>query len=284
MTPKRRALSTRRIARHWASALSLGLGLSASTGAASAGTSIEFPFRDEALLMRTQKDGGLVYVPDSIPRGESAPLVVFLHGINDHQAVHLWMGASAGPFDLRANWDAWLSDAQARPALLAAPSQTRFAAAASTLWSDFDLEQFVDATDETLGSLATVDRSQVLLVGHSGAGCNKAGGLASAIASPGPIHPLGIVAIDICMEGESAATLALAPPEVPLAIYWQTSWLRPFVEFRSAFDVLRGPQAASRDIIEEVAIADRDAHNAIVKVALPRALASFLPSLSSSAR
>jgi len=270
--------SRRRIPGHWARALSIGLALVSSTGAADAGgTSIEFPFNDDSLLVRPQKDGGLVYIPDSVHRGESAPLVVFLHGINDRQGIHLWMGSPIGPFDLRATWDGWIEEAQARPALLAAPSQTRQAAAAATLWTDFDLEEFVDATDETLGSLASVDRSQVLVVGHSGAGCNKSGGLASAIASPGGIHPLGIVAIDICMEEDSAATLALAPPEIPVAVYWQTSWLRPFGEFRSAFDVLRGPPSA-RDIIQEVAIADRDAHNAIVKVALPRALALFLSS------
>jgi pimeloyl-ACP methyl ester carboxylesterase len=254
----------------------MGLVLASWVSSAGAGTSIEFPFNDDTLLMRPQKDGGLVYVPDSLSRGKSAPLVVFLHGINDRQGVHLWMGSPIGPFDLRTSWDTWIADGQARPALLAAPSQTRQAAAAATLWTDFDLEQFVDATDEVLGSMASVDRSRVLLVGHSGAGCNKTGGLASAIASPGGIHPLGIVAIDICMEEDSAATLALAPPEVPVAVYWQTSWLRPFGEFRSAFDVLRGPPSA-RDIIQEVAIADRDAHNAIVKVALPRALALFLP-------
>jgi hypothetical protein len=259
------------------SALCVALATASWAGSASAGTSIEFPFRDDALLSHAQKDGGLVYVPDAIHRGESVPLVVFLHGINAYQSVHLWMGSTIGPFDLRADWDNWLGESQVRPALLAAPSQSRMAATAATLWSDFDLEQFVDATEASLGGLATIDRSQVLVVGHSGAGCNKAGGLASIIAAPKTIHPLGIVAIDICMEEDSATALALAPLETPVAIYWQTSWARPFNEFRSAFDVLRGPQAAPHDVVEEVPIVDRDAHNAIVKIALPRALGIFLP-------
>jgi hypothetical protein len=241
-------------------------------GAVQAGTSIEFPFRDETLLVRPQKDAGLVYVPDAVEPGSSAPLVVFLHGINDPRSVHLWMGS--GPFDLRSSWDAWLRETGVRPALLAAPSQTRQAFNASTLWPDFDLDEFVGATDRALGSVASVDRSRVLLVGHSGAGCNKTGGLARITNASHSFRPLGIVAIDICMEEDSAMALALAPPETPVAVFWQTSWQRPFGEFRAAFDALRKPSA--RDIIEELGVADRDAHNTIVRVALPRVLGVFL--------
>jgi pimeloyl-ACP methyl ester carboxylesterase len=220
----------------------------------------------------------MVYVPDAIARGESAPLVVFLHGINDHHSVHLWLGAS-GTFDLRTSWDSWLKESQTRPAMLAAPSQTQRAWAATSLWTDFDLDEFVEATDAMLGPVASIDRSQVLLVGHSGAGCNKSGGLASVTAGAHAIQPLGIVAIDICMEQDSATALALAPPDTRVAVFWQASWQRPFNEFRTVFDVLRRPAPGARDFMEEVPFtADRDAHNTIVRVALPRALAFFLPS------
>jgi hypothetical protein len=163
--------------------------------------------------------------------------------------------------------------------MLAAPSQTQRATAAANLWTDFDLDEFVDATDDVLGSVASIDRSQVLLVGHSGAGCNKSGGLASVTAGTHAIQPLGIVAIDICMEQDSATALALAPLETPVAVFWQASWPRAFNEFRTIFDVLRRPAPGARDFMEEVPFtADRDAHNTIVRVAMPRALAFFLPS------
>src|SRR5882724_2181594 len=104
--------SPRRSANHWVGPLAIGLAVASWISPAQAGMSIEFPFHDDTLLLKPQKDGGLVYIPTSIPRGESAPLVIFLHGINDRQGVHLWMGSPVGPFDLRASWDAWIGEAQ----------------------------------------------------------------------------------------------------------------------------------------------------------------------------
>jgi hypothetical protein len=240
-----------------------------------AGNSTKFPFHDASLLLRSQKDGGMVYVPETVSSGESAPLVVFLHGLNDQQEVHLWLGA--GPYDLRTQWDTWLVEGGKNPALLAAPSQTRHAGGATNLWRDFDLDEFVESVDLALGGSAYVDRAKVMLVGHSGAGCNSSGGLARVSSGSRSIRPLAIVAIDVCMDQDAATTLALTPSEIPVAVYWQTAWPRPFDDFRFAFDVLRGHETGTRNIVEEVSVTDRDAHNSIVPVALSRALTLFLP-------
>jgi hypothetical protein len=91
-------------------------------------------------------------------------------------------------------------------------------------------------------------------------------------------RPFGIVSIDTCMTQDLAVALALAPVETRVAVYWQTlSWLRPFDEFRAAYELGREPRAAARDTLEELSALGVDAHNAIVPEALSRVLAALTP-------
>ena len=72
------------------------------------------------------------------------------------------------------------------------------------LWPGFDLDAFLDRTAARLAGIATIDRSRVIVVGHSGAGCNIHGGLATALhAKTTPLADLVIdtsgTTVDACV-------------------------------------------------------------------------------------
>src|SRR5690242_4658858 len=110
-----------------------------------AGRTFDFDFHDDEYLNHGQHAGGRVYVPRQVKADESVPLVVFLHGVNRLNQVHMWLGP--GPDDLRVKLDQWQRHGDLPPAILAAPSQTRSALWAGTLWTGFDLDEFVSSTE-----------------------------------------------------------------------------------------------------------------------------------------
>lgn len=242
-----------------------------TSGRAFAGTTVDFGFEDGRRLLETQREGGRVYVPDDVSSSESTPLVVFLHGTNREGRLHRWM--RPGPRDLRPVVDALIAREAIVPVLLAAPSQTRDADSGRSLWSNFDLARFLDRTQGALGDRARVAPEQVIVLGHSGAGCNTAGGLLRIAAERSEITPAAIVAIDTCMSADTARFLAQADERTTRQVYWQPfTWPRDFQDFLD--------QVAPRrtDVFREIHETGPSPHYDVVRPAFVAALETLLPS------
>ncbi|WP_437755339.1 hypothetical protein [Sorangium sp. So ce1389] len=164
------------------------------------------------------------------------PILVFLHGTNEARIKYRWMGGGQEG-DIRRIAAQLMEAGQIPPILVAAPSAVLPAAVAvaRTSWPAFDLDVFLDATAERLRGVATLDRARVLVAGHSGGGCNPAGGIATAVRASTPPH--AALVIDTCMDADHALPLARSAPTTHVVISWQTmSWARrPFGDFRRAF-------------------------------------------------
>src|SRR5262245_56895475 len=102
-------------------ALFLSGALVASTS--HAGRTYDFEFHDEEFLYATQHAGGRAYVPTPVNTDDPVPLVVFLHGVNRLNQVHMWLGT--GPDDLRVKLNTSIKRGDLPPMVLAGPSQTR---------------------------------------------------------------------------------------------------------------------------------------------------------------
>ncbi|MGK3988404.1 hypothetical protein WME99_35505 [Sorangium sp. So ce136] len=164
------------------------------------------------------------------------PVLVFLHGTNEARIRYRWMGGGQEG-DIRRIAAQLMEAGQIPPILVAAPSAVLPAAVAvaRTSWPAFDLDAFLDATAERLRGVATLDRARVLVAGHSGGGCNPAGGIATAVRASTPLH--AVLVIDTCMDVDLALPLARSAPTTHVVVSWQTmSWARrPFGDFRRAF-------------------------------------------------
>ena len=240
-----------------------------------AGQSFDFEFHDEEYLVPRQHGGGRAYVPKQVTADAPVPLVVFLHGVNRHNRLHMWLGS--GPADLRARLDKWIARGDLPPAVLAAPSQTRDALWPGTLWTGLDLEEFVAAAERALAGRARIARDQVIVAGHSGAGCNLEGGLLKIAADRGAIRPIGIVALDTCLDGEVGQALARASETTRIATYWQSvMWNRKVVDFAIAFGLFRQEYPPGNDWFEHVNPTGRWPHDALVAPSLLQAISVML--------
>lgn len=162
-----------------------------------------------------------------------APILVFLHGMNTEQIKYRWMGGGQEG-DVRRIVAELMEAGSIVPMIVAAPSTIDPVTASNALllWPAFDLDAFLDRTATRLAGLATIDRSRVILVGHSGAGCNPRGGLATALRAK--TVPYADLVIDTCMATDFAKDLAHAPPATNVVVSWQSiSWAdRLFDDFR----------------------------------------------------
>lgn len=247
----------------------------AGTSHASASQSVDFPFHDEEFLLPRQHGGGRAYVPKQVSSDEPAPLVVFLHGVNRRNRLHMWLGA--GPADLRTKLEASIENGDFPPAILAGPSQTKDALWPAMLWTGIDLEEFVSATERALAGRARIARDQVIVAGHSGAGCNLDGGLLKIAADRGAIRPIGIVALDTCFDGEVGQALGRARESTRVAVYWQSIiWPRKVVDFTIGFSLVREEYPPSSDWFEHVSPKGRWPHDALVAPSLLEAMSVML--------
>ena len=240
-----------------------------------AGKSIDFEFHDEEYLLPRQHGGGRAYVPKQVTGDDPVPLVVFLHGVNRRNRLHMWLGS--GPADLRARLDRSIARGDLPPAVLAAPSQTRDALWPGTLWTGIDLAEFVAATERAVAGRARISRDQVIVAGHSGAGCNLEGGLLKIAADRGAISPIGIVALDTCLDAEVGQALAQASESTRIAAYWQSViWRRKVVDFAIGFGLVRQEYPPGNDWFEHVDAKGRWPHDALVAPSLLEAISVFL--------
>jgi len=199
--------------------------------------------------------------------------LVFLHGTNPARALHFWMGG--GGRDLRPMAAALLANKRIKPFIFAGPSQTRSADHGRNLWSHFDLDRFVGDVERALAGRATVDSSSVIVVGHSGAGCNLSGGLASDFWSGARVIPRSLVSIDPCLDADLGEAFARRPSAVPLWVMWQArAWPRQPAAFERALTA--GAAAGRVDRIERLNVAGPTPHETILPLALERAVRDML--------
>lgn len=208
------------------------------------------------------------------------PILVFLHGTNADKIKYRWMGGGQEG-DLRRIVSEMIEAGQVPPMLVAGPSSINpwTMVNAMTSWPAFDTDTFLDKAAARLAGVATIDRSRVVVAGHSGGGCNIKGGLASATRAKTPV--LGALSIDTCMGTDLAKVLAHAGT-THVVVSWQTmSWdSRPFTDFRTVF--LRElkktppPAGALRELAYEAPTIPM-AHDAMVPVTLKKWLPRMLP-------
>jgi hypothetical protein len=240
-----------------------------------AGKSVDFEFHDEEYLYPGQHNGGRAYVPTRVNADDPLPLVVFLHGVNRLNQLHMWLGP--GPDDLRARLDNWIKRGDLPPAVLAAPSQTRDALWANTLWTGIDLDEFVAAAERAIDGRARISRDHVIVAGHSGAGCTADGGLLKIAADRGAIRPIGIVALDTCLDADVGQALARAGESTRIAAYWQSAvWNRKIADFAIGFTIARPESPPGTDWFEHVAPTGRWPHDALVAPSLAQAISVLL--------
>lgn len=229
-----------------------------------AGLTVTFPYQQRRLLYSRDGHGGLAYVTSGAPRGARLPVVVFLHGMNADEQVHPWFGPPYG--DLRLVVDPLVAAGRVAPFVLAAPTHTRFATGATVMWPRFDLADFLDATEASLGGVAHVDRTRVVLVGHSGAGCNPEGGiLGEGIWGA---RPMAVLAVDTCIGPRVGAELAALSERSSLRLFWQSSWPRPVADLAETCPLCR---------VEEITDLPGVPHVAILPESLRRVLPELLP-------
>jgi len=232
---------------------------------ASSSTTV-FPYRQRRFLYSRNPHGGLAYVTSGAARGASLPVVVFLHGMNPDELVHPWFGPPYG--DLRPVLDSLVAAGKVAPLVLAAPTHTRYATGATAMWPRFDLDDFLDATEAALGETAKLDRTRVVVVGHSGAGCNAAGGILAE--SVRRVKRLALVDVDGCVDETILAPLAAASGSTPVYFFWQRTWARPMAQLESVCPACK---------VEEITDlgAGTSPHAAILPEALRRVLPALLP-------
>jgi hypothetical protein len=245
-----------------------GLGGLFWSGEAAAKT-LYFPHRDSHFLYRFQRNGGAAVVPEPATAEAPLPVVVFLHGTNSTSEPHLWLGG--GGKDLRPLVKRLIDSGQVEPFVLAAPSHTRNAGLAATVWQGFDLNAFVDDVVSATQGQVNIDRSRVVLAGHSGAGCNPKGGLAADYWSAGLPLPLALVSIDPCLDRKMGGAFARRPTEVPLLLWWQPAiWIRQPSKFEAA--LAQGKPEQRVDRLRELPPTGPNPHEAILPVALESAV------------
>lgn len=136
-----------------------------------------------------------------------------------------------GTHDLRPTLKT-IADSATQGFVVAAATQTKNAWMPGKLWTNFDLESFVADLRRALPTGHDIDPSAVYVAGHSGAGCNPRGGLATITQGTEGLAVAGIAFIDTCFEVDVARQLELRPPSLRLWILWQTAtWQRDPVPF-----------------------------------------------------
>lgn len=248
--------------------------MSTPAAAAADARTVYFAHDDERYLLPHQHQGAAALLPPAAARQEAVPLVVFLHGTNPSGTLHLWFGG--GGKDLRPSVEHLVAKQVVRPFVLAAPSQTKGAAFARTTWQDFNLGAFVEDVVGATSNLVQIDRQNVILVGHSAAGCNPSGGLAADLAASVPALFVTLVSIDPCLDRELGEAFGRRPATIPLLLYYQTAvWTRSPEQFVAGLAQEKPNEREDR--LVELRATGPNPHDAIVPVALQRALRELLP-------
>lgn len=256
----------------------LGVAPAAQAQTKLSGTTIEYGYDGADVHDPDWGWSARAYVPKAAEGSRPRPLVVFLHGVNRRFVPHLWMGAKDTP-DLRKLFDKW----RIEPAIVAAPSSTRACVVTQALWTGFDLDRFVAHTARAIRDTVPVDVDRVVLVGHSGAGCNRRGGLMTAMRTTLPLR--AVLVVDVCMSaGDGRLLASVAHADTPLVVSWQPRWRRDVQLFtRELLEESQRRGARALRLVEHERLDTVQAHTTIVAEALgkwlPRWLGPEMPRL-----
>jgi hypothetical protein len=226
---------------------------------------------------------GRVYVHPDVAGGKDVPLLVFIHGLNVEKIKYRWIGGG-NEGDVRRIVGGLIDEGLIEPMVVAAPTSIdpRTMVNALTTWPDFELDRFVDRTQAALGNSVRIDRRRVIVAGHSGAGCNVHGGIATALTNNRTTTiPLGLV-IDGCMATDFATEILKAPRTTNLVVSWQEiSWAnRPTNDFRRVFSRAIAKDPAAAGVLRELDLERPSApspHDAMVGIVLRKYLPRFFP-------
>ena len=221
---------------------------------------------------------GRLFVPHEAlgARDVARPLVVFLHGVNPDHTRFRFVGGKPDEPDVRIIIARLVARGVVPPLVLGAPTTIVACEIPVAMWPSFDLDRFVDRTVRALRPVASIDLDRVVVVGHSGAGCNATGGLMSAVAGTS-LHLRGVMSIDTCMAESDARLASLVAPDTDLVVTWQPlTWTRPFDAF-SAIVRASSEGVPARRLLEEFRPPTHThAHNAMVELTLEKHLAAVL--------
>lgn len=256
------------------------LAFSLSDAAMSPRNEIEFPFQDELRLLPGETNAGKVWRSRGLPSdGLQVPLVIFVHGIIFDGLRHHWLTTDPnGPWDARPFLASMVDEGHVSPLVAASPSQTRDATDPGRLFTALDFDAFVDAVDNALAPHQRVDRTRVVVVGHSGAACDPAGA-AFAVLRAKSFTARALFAVDGCMTPTGAALLASSAARDVFVTYQETIWNeRPFAAFRSAWvNELEHAWPPGLRVLERIEPISDNAHLALVEITLRRWLPVVIP-------
>lgn len=244
------------------------------------GETVDYPWDGKAAGRPHLAWTGRAYVPpEAAEVGRPLPLVVFLHGLNAALIPHRWMGGGSEG-DVRAIAGKLVTSGDVAPLVVAAPSSVvKSQVAKGASWNHFDLDHFIDLTNARLKGNVDIDERRIVVVGHSGAGCSTAGGLATVGASKRRL--LAIVAIDTCMAPAIATTLARSDARTHVVVtYQRLGWTkRPFAAFERAFERAVEKHPPRDGILRKLdELAPKTApHDRCVPMTLERYLPKLLP-------
>lgn len=203
------------------------------------------------------------------------PLVVFLHGVNPSSARYYWVGGGEVP-DVRSWIDELVEGAKIEAPVFAAPTTNESCTLPQALFTGFDLDRFIERTVRATRGQAEIDLERVVVVGHSGAGCNLRGGLINALR--GSIAPRAALVVDVCMHPIEGPGFAMARPETDIVVTWQATWKRDAHAFERQFlaaSVKRG--ARGMRVVLEMPAVGPNPHAAILRQSLAEWLPRWLP-------
>jgi hypothetical protein len=242
------------------------------------GRTVDYPYDASDVGDPTRAYEGRAFVPAGPADGAPLPLVVFLHGLNRALIPHRWMGGG-DEGDVRRIVGEMVARGALPRLILAGPGSVQPAAVSGgASFPVFDPDRFLSLTEGALAGVARIDRSRIVVVGHSGAGCSASGGLVAAAKAQA--RPLAILAIDTCMPVPLAEALGGGPPETHVVVTWQTvSWKRDFAGFQRAFARAKEKRPPAAGVLRELDAlpAMPRAHDATVSQTMEKWLPRVLP-------
>ena len=252
------------------------------------GTTVDYAYdgKDIGHTERAWLGRAFVHKKAAADPEKALPLLVFVHGLNTELIKYRWFGGG-NEGDVRRIVQELIEAGQVPPMIVAAPSTVtpQNAVVAATSWMGFDLDHFVAKTEEALKGKAKIDKTKILVAGHSGGGCNIKGGIATALKAKN-LHT--VMSIDTCMGTDLATALAQAKRSTNVVVSWQAiTWqTRPLKDFRTVFEREVKKTPADSGILRALDFMTPtipSPHDAMVSLTLKKYLPMLLPVPASSA-
>ncbi len=256
-----------------------------------AGTTYDFTYDGKDKKNPTLAYKGRAFVPTKAAGATGAlPAIVFVHGLNREKIEYRWIGGGSEG-DVRRIVGDLVNAGTVAPMLVLAPTSTNpdAVAEAGVSWPAFDLDKHLSLAEERLKGVATIDRSRVIVAGHSGGACNPKGGAIGTLgAVPTKTAPLAALVIDTCMTLGVVKPLAHAPSTTHVVVsYQKRSWAkRGFQDFARALAdevakkppgkaLLSGASVSALRLVEELKPTGPAPHDEMV----PLVMNAWLPKL-----